>query len=163
MSDAIFVSGLALHAYHGVMQHEAKVGQTFKLDLVLDIDLAEASRSDKLKHTVSYDTVVQTATRGVLRAPLSAGRSRRRRRRRGGAGALPPGPPHSRHRAQAARPDRRDVRRRRRRIERARKIATKSAAGAEALAEAFIALGGNLGDVRTRFDHAIACSATGTR
>lgn len=62
MSDAVFVSGLALHAYHGVMQHEAKVGQTFKLDLELDIDLAEASRSDMLKHTVSYDTVVKTAS-----------------------------------------------------------------------------------------------------
>ena len=36
MTDQVFVSGLALHAYHGVMQHEAKVGQTFKLDLVLD-------------------------------------------------------------------------------------------------------------------------------
>jgi 7,8-dihydroneopterin aldolase/epimerase/oxygenase len=62
MSDAIFVSGLVLHAYHGVMQHEAKVGQTFKLDLKLAIDLAEASRSDKLKHTVSYDTVVKAAS-----------------------------------------------------------------------------------------------------
>jgi len=31
-------------------------------DLMLDIDLAEASRSDMLKHTVSYDKVVQTAT-----------------------------------------------------------------------------------------------------
>lgn len=62
MSDSVFVSGLALHAYHGVMQHEAKVGQTFTLDLVLDIDLAEASRTDKLQHTVSYDKVVQTAT-----------------------------------------------------------------------------------------------------
>ena len=62
MSDTIFVKGLALHAYHGVMQHEAKVGQTFKLDLALDIDLAEASRSDMLKHTVSYDLVVKTAT-----------------------------------------------------------------------------------------------------
>ena len=62
MSDAVFVSGLSLHAYHGVMQHEAKVGQTFKLDLTLDIDLAEASRTDMLKHTVSYDKVVQTAT-----------------------------------------------------------------------------------------------------
>ena len=29
---------------------------------MLDIDLAEASRTDKLKHTVSYDTVVKTAT-----------------------------------------------------------------------------------------------------
>jgi 7,8-dihydroneopterin aldolase/epimerase/oxygenase len=62
MSDAVFVSGLALHAYHGVMQHEAKVGQTFKLDLVLDIDLADASRTDKLKDTVSYDTVVKTVS-----------------------------------------------------------------------------------------------------
>ncbi|HUC48143.1 MAG TPA: dihydroneopterin aldolase [Xanthobacteraceae bacterium] len=59
MSDAIFVSGLALHAYHGVMPHEAKVGQTFKLDLTLDIALADASRSDKLKDTVSYDFVVK--------------------------------------------------------------------------------------------------------
>ena len=63
MSDAVFVSGLALHAYHGVMQHEAKVGQTFMLDLVLDIDLSEASRSDKLAHTVGYDQVVEVASR----------------------------------------------------------------------------------------------------
>jgi 7,8-dihydroneopterin aldolase/epimerase/oxygenase len=62
MSDAIFVTGLALHAYHGVMQHEAKVGQTFKLDLVLDIDLGAASHSDKLKDTVSYEMVVRTVS-----------------------------------------------------------------------------------------------------
>jgi dihydroneopterin aldolase len=58
MSDSIYVTGLALHAYHGVMQHEAKVGQTFKLDLTLSIDLNAASRSDKIAHTVSYDQVV---------------------------------------------------------------------------------------------------------
>src|ERR1700738_4364779 len=63
MSDAVFISGLALHAFHGVMQHEAKVGQTFTLDLMLDIDLTEASRSDKLAHTVGYDEVVAIATR----------------------------------------------------------------------------------------------------
>jgi 7,8-dihydroneopterin aldolase/epimerase/oxygenase len=63
MTDTVFVSGLALHAYHGVMQHEAKVGQTFHLDLVLDIDLAEASRTDKLAHTVGYDQVVEIASR----------------------------------------------------------------------------------------------------
>jgi 7,8-dihydroneopterin aldolase/epimerase/oxygenase len=61
-TDHIFVTGLALHAYHGVMQHEAKVGQTFTLDLVLDIDLTEASRSDKLAHTVGYDQVVMVAS-----------------------------------------------------------------------------------------------------
>jgi 7,8-dihydroneopterin aldolase/epimerase/oxygenase len=62
MTDQVFVTGLALHAYHGVMQHEAKVGQTFKLDLTLDLDLSEASRSDKLAHTVGYDQVVSVAS-----------------------------------------------------------------------------------------------------
>ena len=62
MSDAIFVNGLVLHAYHGVMPHEAKVGQPFRLDLVVDIDLAEASRTDTLKNTVSYEALVKTAS-----------------------------------------------------------------------------------------------------
>jgi 7,8-dihydroneopterin aldolase/epimerase/oxygenase len=62
MSDAIFVNGLVLHAFHGVMPHEAKVGQPFKLDLVLDIDLGEASRTDTLRHTVSYEALVKTAS-----------------------------------------------------------------------------------------------------
>ena len=41
------------------------------------------------------------------------------------------------------------------------KIATKSVAGAETLAEAFIALGGNVGDVRSTFDSAIAILCDG--
>ena len=62
-TDQVFVRGLSLHAFHGVMQHEAKVGQSFKLDLALDIDLMRASRSDKLADTVGYDQVVETASR----------------------------------------------------------------------------------------------------
>jgi 7,8-dihydroneopterin aldolase/epimerase/oxygenase len=63
MSDTIFINGLALHAYHGVMPHEAKVGQSFAIDLELDIDLAEAARTDKVVDTVSYDKVVDCASR----------------------------------------------------------------------------------------------------
>ena len=62
MSDTIFVNGLVLHAFHGVMPHEAKVGQPFRLDLLLDIELAEASRTDTLKHTVSYELLVKTVS-----------------------------------------------------------------------------------------------------
>jgi len=62
MTDQVFVQGLILHAYHGVMQHEGKVGQTFRLDLTLDIDLTTASRTDKLAHTVGYDQVVAVTT-----------------------------------------------------------------------------------------------------
>ena len=62
MTDRIFINGLALHAYHGVMAHEAKVGQSFTIDLELAIDLSDAARSDKVVDTVSYDTVVQCAS-----------------------------------------------------------------------------------------------------
>jgi 7,8-dihydroneopterin aldolase/epimerase/oxygenase len=58
VSDSVFINGLVLHAYHGVMPHEGKVGQPFIVDLVLDIDLANAVKSDKLADTVSYDAVV---------------------------------------------------------------------------------------------------------
>ena len=63
MTDRIFITGLALHAYHGVMAHEAKVGQTFSIDLDLEIELADAARSDKVADTVSYDKVVDCASR----------------------------------------------------------------------------------------------------
>ena len=62
MTDRIFIKGLALHAYHGVMPHEAKVGQTFTIDLELDIDLSDAARSDRVNDTVSYDQVAIRAT-----------------------------------------------------------------------------------------------------
>ena len=61
MSDRIFINGLSLHAYHGVVPYEGKVGQTFTIDLELEIDLAAAARSDKVMDTVSYDKVVECA------------------------------------------------------------------------------------------------------
>jgi len=67
MSDRVFISGLVLHAYHGVMPHEAKVGQTFSIDLVLEVDLSDAARSDKVVDTVSYDKVVTCASNAFLR------------------------------------------------------------------------------------------------
>ena len=62
MTDRIFIRDLALHAYHGVMAHEAKVGQTFTIDIYLEIDLSAAARSDKVMDTVSYDKVVDCAS-----------------------------------------------------------------------------------------------------
>ena len=62
MNDRIFIRGLSLHAYHGVMPYEGKVGQTFTIDLNLDIDLSTAARTDKVADTVSYDQVVAAAS-----------------------------------------------------------------------------------------------------
>jgi dihydroneopterin aldolase len=63
MSDRIFVDTLLLHAYHGVAEHEARIGQSFALDIVLELDLSEAARSDKLADTASYDDIVETISK----------------------------------------------------------------------------------------------------
>lgn len=63
MSDIIFIHGIVIHARHGVLEHEAEVGQRFVIDLELSTDFTEASRSDKLKDTISYSDVVATATK----------------------------------------------------------------------------------------------------
>ena len=62
MSDSIFIHGLLVHAHHGVMEHEERVGQRFIIDLDLAIDLATAGDSDKLADTASYSAVIETAT-----------------------------------------------------------------------------------------------------
>jgi dihydroneopterin aldolase len=62
MTDTIFITGLVIHARHGVMEHETEVGQRFVIDLELYADLQESSHSDKLADTVSYSEVVATTT-----------------------------------------------------------------------------------------------------
>lgn len=62
MTDKIFIRGLALHAHHGVLPYEGKVGQSFTIDLMLEIDLSTAARTDKVADTVSYDQVVAVAS-----------------------------------------------------------------------------------------------------
>jgi len=62
MTDTIFITGVVVHARHGVMKHETEVGQRFVIDLELYTDLSESSRTDRLADTVSYSHVVKTAT-----------------------------------------------------------------------------------------------------
>src|SRR3981081_3692442 len=62
MTDIIFVTGVVIHARHGILPYEAEVGQRFVIDLELSVDLAESSRSDRVADTVSYANVVATAS-----------------------------------------------------------------------------------------------------
>lgn len=61
MSDRIFIKGVSVHAHHGILDYEGEVGQRFIIDLELTVDIALASRSDRLADTVSYANVVATA------------------------------------------------------------------------------------------------------
>ena len=62
MTDTIFITGVVIHARHGVMEHETEVGQRFVIDLELFTDLSESSHTDRLADTVSYSNVVAVAT-----------------------------------------------------------------------------------------------------
>jgi dihydroneopterin aldolase len=62
MTDTIFITGIVIHARHGVMDHENEVGQRFVIDIELFADLQQSSRTDRLADTVSYSNVVATAT-----------------------------------------------------------------------------------------------------
>ena len=67
MTDSIFVTGLVVHANHGVGDDEGRIGQQFLIDLALGLDLSKAAQSDKLVDTVSYAEMIEVAS-GAFRA-----------------------------------------------------------------------------------------------
>ncbi len=56
-TDRILLAGVEAYGHHGVLAFEKEEGQTFVVDVVLELDLAPAGRSDALEHTVSYAEV----------------------------------------------------------------------------------------------------------
>lgn len=52
--DRIILADLAFYGYHGVMLEENKLGQRFRIDLELGLDMTEAARSDDVSATISY-------------------------------------------------------------------------------------------------------------
>jgi dihydroneopterin aldolase len=62
MTDMIFITGLVVHAYHGVGDDEGRIGQQFLIDLEIGTDLSRAARSDRLVDTISYADIIDVAT-----------------------------------------------------------------------------------------------------
>ena len=59
MSDRIAVRGIEVFAHHGVFDQEKADGQLFSIDVEIDVDLAEAARSDALAATVDYGRLAE--------------------------------------------------------------------------------------------------------
>lgn len=57
MTDRIVLQGVSARGFHGVLASEKRDGQTFVVDVVMEVDLAPAGASDDLNDTVNYAEV----------------------------------------------------------------------------------------------------------
>lgn len=55
--DKIHVTGMEFWGYHGVYPEENKLGQRFRVDVILETDLKKAGKTDELNDTVNYAKV----------------------------------------------------------------------------------------------------------
>ncbi len=149
MTDTIFITGVVIHARHGVMDHETEVGQRFVIDLEL------SHRSFRfLAHR-------PPGRHGVL---FQCGRRPRPRRSRTPITSCwnaPPAPSPTPFwpRLPASAPSRSPFTSRTRRSPRSSRTSAWFSPARENrpdMADVLIALGGNVGDVRSIFQKAIA-------
>ena len=63
--DRITVRGITAHAHHGVYDWEREKGQTFSVDVVLELDTRAAAAGDDLDRTVNYAELAQ-GLHGIL-------------------------------------------------------------------------------------------------
>ncbi|MEA1981565.1 MAG: dihydroneopterin aldolase [candidate division Zixibacteria bacterium] len=59
MKDKIRLGGMSFYGYHGITEAEKETGRMFEVDCELEVDLAEAGHTDRLKDTVNYAEVYE--------------------------------------------------------------------------------------------------------
>lgn len=68
--DRITLTGLRVHAHHGVYDAEREHGQPFIIDLTVFVDLASAAAGDDLARTVHYGELAEAVVAAVERDPV---------------------------------------------------------------------------------------------
>ena len=60
MKQTINIEGINLHAYHGCLEEEAKIGGSYIVDVHMVVDFTQASETDDLLKTIDYCAVYET-------------------------------------------------------------------------------------------------------
>lgn len=68
--DRIALTGLEVHAHHGVFDFERERGQRFLIDVEVAVDLASAAAGDELSQTVHYGELAESVRAAVERDPV---------------------------------------------------------------------------------------------
>ncbi len=69
-SDRLVVRGIEALGHHGVFEAERREGQVFVVDLVLGLDSRPAARTDDLRDTVDYGTLVAEVKQAIETDPV---------------------------------------------------------------------------------------------
>jgi dihydroneopterin aldolase len=69
-TDELSITGIECFGHHGVFDHERRDGQRFVIDLTLGLDTRLAARTDDLKNTVDYGTLVAQVKAAVESDPV---------------------------------------------------------------------------------------------
>ena len=59
MEGKIVVSGIKFHGYHGLTRIEREIGVRYSVDVEMTCNLEEATKTDKVEHTIDYRKVHQ--------------------------------------------------------------------------------------------------------
>ena len=54
MKHSIEVSGIKLYAFHGCLEEESLIGGHYIVDVLINTDFSEASKTDELTQTIDY-------------------------------------------------------------------------------------------------------------
>lgn len=69
--DNIKINGIKTYAYHGALDAERVLGQFFITDVVMYLDLQEASKNDELEQTVHYGEAYALIEEIIKGAPVN--------------------------------------------------------------------------------------------
>jgi 7,8-dihydroneopterin aldolase/epimerase/oxygenase len=61
---------MEFYGYHGVFPEENRLGQRFKVDLTVSLDLKKAGDTDELEHSVNYGELFQVCKEIVEGKPF---------------------------------------------------------------------------------------------
>jgi dihydroneopterin aldolase/2-amino-4-hydroxy-6-hydroxymethyldihydropteridine diphosphokinase len=70
MTDLIFVTNLVLHATHGVLPEETRLGQRFYIDIECATDVAPAAAGDDVTKTINYADLCDLAAEVSAEGPF---------------------------------------------------------------------------------------------
>lgn len=71
MSDFIEIRGIAGFGYHGLFEFERQNGQSFEVDLKLELKNEQAGKSDLIADAVDYSEVIKVVHQLIVGEPVN--------------------------------------------------------------------------------------------